>query len=59
VQTIVVSLIALAALALVARRVVLAVRPPAGKDGQAACPSCVSGSDACATGDSAAPSTTR
>ena len=45
-QTAVVSLIALAALAFVARKVFSAIRPPKG---QAACPSCASGSDACAT----------
>jgi hypothetical protein len=45
-QTVIVSLIALVALAFVTRKVVSAIRPPKG---QAACPSCASGSDACAT----------
>jgi hypothetical protein len=46
VQTIVVSLVALAALGLVVRRLVGAIRPPRG---QAGCPSCASGSDSCGT----------
>lgn len=45
-QTAIVSLVALAALAVVGRRIYDAIRPRAGK---AACPSCASGSDACGT----------
>jgi hypothetical protein len=45
VQQIIVALVALGAAGFVVRRVVTAVRPPAG---QSACPSCASGSTACA-----------
>lgn len=45
-QTAIVSLVALAAFLIVARRVVRAIWPPKGS---AACPSCASGSEACAT----------
>jgi len=44
-QEIVVALVALAAAGFVVRRIVAAVKPPAGQEG---CPSCASGSTACA-----------
>jgi hypothetical protein len=47
-QTAIVTLVALAGLAVVAQRIYAAIRPPAGK---AACPSCASGSDACKTSE--------
>lgn len=53
-QTAIVSLVALGALLIVVRRVLGAIRPPKGKPGQVACPSCASGSDACGTSTSTA-----
>jgi hypothetical protein len=55
-QTAIVSLIALAALVVVGRKVFAAVRPPKGAAG---CPSCASGADACSTSTPAATATER
>jgi hypothetical protein len=49
-QTAIVTLVALSALAIVGRRIYQAIKPPAGT---AACPSCASGSDACRTSEPA------
>jgi hypothetical protein len=54
VQTAIVSFVALGALLIVVRRLMGAIRPPKG---QASCPSCASGSDACGTSASNAEST--